>query len=321
MWIFVLLLIFIFFVALWFLGAWAFHLQLWGIVNFFGEGKWEDTFAPISALFAAFASGGALFAIIHQAAQFRSQQFESNFINLLNIHKSNKDSLIIKLERNEAHGIVVFKELYLLLKEIYTRAKYPMEKYAFFQPRLNIDDLINSRLDGYRNNDGVIQKEPREIFKLCHDIIEECIDYSLGKYFRHLYHTVKYVNERAPKTQKKQYVGILRAQFDNYEYAIIYYNTLMSDDKKKPNGKVSKFQHLIEKHCLLHNLRKDLLFDNHEAGRYSDRAFQHFWKYHKRRAHKRFQRSLLAKSFHWFLKTIWGPFVENFRECFIPEFD
>ncbi|NDV20277.1 hypothetical protein GO013_12740 [Pseudodesulfovibrio sp. JC047] len=295
--------------VVWFLGGHLFHKHWWVIDNLFGEGCWENTFAPVSALFAAFASGGAIYAIIVQIRQFRSQQFESNFMNLLNIYKSNKESLTVHIGKKETRGIDVFYDSYMLLKEIYTRVKCPDFSGGIFQPNSKSEYIIGARIDDLRNDYGVIEWEGRERFKLCHKTLEECLENSLGKYFRHLYHTVKYVDKMAPNSRKKKlYIGILRAQFDNYEYALIYYNTLMSNDKKVFKN-TSKFQHLIERYCLLHNLNQRLLFDGHDAGRYSDKAFWHFW----RRMNKKYYQS-------W-KKNVWEKCVTNFKECFIPQFE
>lgn len=50
----------------------------------------------------------------------------------------------------------------------------------------------------------------------------------LGHYFRHLYRTVKYVNDvddsQMSLTEKKDYLVILRAQLSNFEQILLYYN-------------------------------------------------------------------------------------------------
>ncbi|RKR82150.1 putative phage abortive infection protein [Mucilaginibacter gracilis] len=52
--------------------------------------------------------------------------------------------------------------------------------------------------------------------------------YKLGHYFRHLYQTVKYVDEQPSMTyqQKYAYMKTLRAQISNYEQVIMFFNSL-----------------------------------------------------------------------------------------------
>lgn len=52
--------------------------------------------------------------------------------------------------------------------------------------------------------------------------------FRLGHYFRHLYQTVRYINERTDLsyTEKYGYIKILRAQLSNYEQAVLFFNSL-----------------------------------------------------------------------------------------------
>jgi hypothetical protein len=48
----------------------------------------------------------------------------------------------------------------------------------------------------------------------------------LGHYFRHLYQTVKYANDNAPRGKAEEYVDLLRAQLTNHEQALFCLNAL-----------------------------------------------------------------------------------------------
>lgn len=261
------------FIIFWLFGGYAFNNHFSIIDSLFGTDDWENTFAPINALFAAIASAGAIYAISTQIYQFHQQQFESNFINLLNIYIENKKNLESIFSSKPKKGESAFCDYYLLLKEIYIRVDRPECLNLYIHLEDAVNDKINDYLDSHRDDYGKINKSGKDLFLLCHDIFDDCTEFALSQYFRHLFHVIKYINCTS-FVNKKQFIGILRAQFGYYEYPVLYYDTLMHDDKKIFSKK-SKFQILIEKHCLLHNIQKRLLFDAHCAGKYSDAAFAH----------------------------------------------
>jgi hypothetical protein len=48
----------------------------------------------------------------------------------------------------------------------------------------------------------------------------------LGHYYRHLYHTIKYVDLHAPEKTEQEYAAIVRAQLTNHEQALLCLNAL-----------------------------------------------------------------------------------------------
>lgn len=81
----------------------------------------------------------------------------------------------------------------------------------------------------------------------------------LSHYFRHLYQTIKYIDEQPPwilsLRKKKEYVKLLRAQMSNYEQAIVFINSLSGVGKnwEYDNKKGIKF---ITDYKLIKNLPK-----------------------------------------------------------------
>ncbi|WP_161949176.1 putative phage abortive infection protein [Desulfomicrobium norvegicum] len=258
---------------LWLIGGHIFYKQWWILPNFFGYSDLENTFSPINALFAALASAGAVYAIIIQAYNFSIQQFEINFFNLLNIHISNKDKVKYDIFEDRSVNHDIFFEFYELLKIIYTKANNPDYEHTMPKIRISIQDIIDDRLDMYRDDYGLINKDRHDIFKICHNIFNECTENILSPYFRNFYHLLKYIENSNAKI-KNQFTGILRAQINNYEYALLYYDSLMNGDAKLLR-KQSKIKSLLEKHCMFHNLDKRILFDNYSAGKYKKCAFEH----------------------------------------------
>ncbi|MDD2983737.1 MAG: putative phage abortive infection protein [Crocinitomicaceae bacterium] len=80
---------------------------------------------------------------------------------------------------------------------------------------------------------------------------------SLGHYFRHLYHIVKYIHKSDLITdeQKKHYAALLRAQLSAYELVLLLYNCLV-EDLGYP-----KFKYLVDKYDMLQNMNGKLLLD------------------------------------------------------------
>lgn len=58
--------------------------------------------------------------------------------------------------------------------------------------------------------------------------------FRLGHYFRHLFQTVRYMNEQVdlPYEEKYGYIKLLRAQLSNYEQALLFFNSLSQLGRK-----------------------------------------------------------------------------------------
>lgn len=83
----------------------------------------------------------------------------------------------------------------------------------------------------------------------------------LGHYFRHLYLTVKSIANSTLVTdydEKMKYLRILRAQLSNHEQILLFYNWLSEYGSDWENKKHSFFT----EYCLIHNLWYDSLFDD-----------------------------------------------------------
>lgn len=86
--------------------------------------------------------------------------------------------------------------------------------------------------------------------------------YHLAHYFRHFFVSVKYIDKQ-PKwlispSQKKEYVGLLRAQMSNYEQALLFINSLsVLGENWEYSGKYD----FISKYDLIRNLPKNFISD------------------------------------------------------------
>lgn len=273
----VFILILVIFLFIWFLGGHFVAKGLPILKATFGDlDTLENCFSPINTLFSALAAAGAVYAIISQGKQSRVQQFESVFFSLLNIHRENAQQLSLNINKNEeeSSGYKAFHECYLLLKEIFHRASSPEDFDIFFTPNLTVDDYIREQIEARVDENGLINLPKEKLFEISFKTFEQCVDNALNHYFRQLYHLIVYTDSYAPRLRKTQYIRIIRAQLTTFEFVLLYYNALMSKDYAL-NHSSSKFKLLIERHCLLHNMDKELLFDEEAAGSYKKTATQH----------------------------------------------
>jgi len=79
--------------------------------------------------------------------------------------------------------------------------------------------------------------------------------YHLAHYFRHFYRSVKYIDNQPlwlmSEHEKKEYIGLLRAQMSNYEQALLFINSISSLGE---NWEYSGDVDLISKYDLIRNL-------------------------------------------------------------------
>lgn len=80
----------------------------------------------------------------------------------------------------------------------------------------------------------------------------------LGHYFRHLFQTVKFIDNQPPEVltfyEKYFYIKTLRAQLSNHEQALFFYNTLTSLGKNWELNELDENKKLITKYNLIKNI-------------------------------------------------------------------
>ena len=96
-----------------------------------------------------------------------------------------------------------------------------------------------------------------------------CFDYYMtttmfDHYFRHLYTILRFVEENDWLGEEKQYqyATFVRATLSRYELVMLYYNGFFHPKMKK----------MMERYCLLNNIRKDLLPMSFEYNNYLKRV-------------------------------------------------
>lgn len=287
--------------------------SLFSIKDFTSTGSIGDTVGGITAPFLSVVGSVLVYIAFKEQVranqlvqeQFRFQQFESQFYEMLKLHKENVNEIEINAKRREQ--IKVFPESGEVIasnepleKNFYEFKDFIVSKRnAFFEmqkeieymisileksdtPNLNeetfqkIYDIYFWGLNGYETladqffavgskkfEDMLynIQKSQysKDLFSFNENIpinIPAFKGHSdfLGHYYRHLFHTVKFIvnydETLVSKQQKKNYLRLLRAQLSNHEQALLFYNWLSNYGRVWENYK----NHFLTDYKMIHNL-------------------------------------------------------------------
>ncbi|SIO33385.1 Putative phage abortive infection protein [Chryseobacterium scophthalmum] len=228
--------------------------------------------------------------------QFKVQQFESHFYEMLRLHKENVNEIQIEQTTlvsnrtsagvhinwtksyNEIKGRDVFiyfsNELEIAYKTIlkinFDKEIAFDEAYKTFFNGLEKEDKFFNELLAIKNIhktefidrtvktkqssneiDGITIKSTFPLF--------EGHENNLGHYYRHLYHTVKFVvnydNKIIDYTNKRKYLQLLRAQLSNFEQVMLFYNWVSGYGKAWEDNK------FFSDYRMIHNLSSKLFLD------------------------------------------------------------
>lgn len=207
----------------------------------------------ISAIAAIATSAAAIIALrshCQQQKQNRRTLFDTTFFNMLQMHQQILTDLVY--HRQEKVGLISDtaqgREWH---QEIVTDEHRGRD--LFYQAFCEFE--FNVILPGHRNHSTV--HGLRDLMKYFgFDDYYRCdLPTYFDHYFRHLYTILKYIDKSSDiltTDEQYQYSSILRSTLSRYELVWLYYNGLSEYgcDKLKP---------LIEKYCMLKNLRTDLL--------------------------------------------------------------
>lgn len=194
--------------------------------------------------------------------QFKTQQFESQFYEMLHLHKENVDELkaMALLDGREVQRRQVFETManeFSTMLSYIQAANFDLTQddiencYHIFFWGYNIPERQNLsadaqrwlRLEGVQSNTPMINFSNHRGFSA-----------SLGHYFRHLYMMVKFVAESKVVIEydtKMKYLKILRAQLSNHEQIMLFYNWLSTYGSawEEENG-----NHFFTEYKMIHNL-------------------------------------------------------------------
>ena len=232
-------------------------------------GQFGDMFGAVNALFAGLAFAGVIFAIILQKKELELQRQEL---------KETRDEIRGQKEQLQAQDQTLKKQNF---------------ENSFFQLLSFHNEIVNSLeipswggrgnkiggrmcfhffLQALKDNYGSRNLKTSEQMKNRINVLyEEFLsrDYSsIGYYFRHLYNTVKFVDQHKSIKEfedKKTYTNLIRAQLSSNELGLLFYNCL--------SDRGAKFKCLVEKYALLEDMEFERLLEPKHRSLYSAKAY------------------------------------------------
>lgn len=134
------------------------------------------------------------------------QQFDNTFFNMINLH----NDIVRTLEAVDINSGSIYSG-----KELLSRIEIEI---SYWVEETDLDSLEDERV--------------KEVLLFNYERIYKLHVRMLGHYLRNLYRIVKFIHESSlSKEEKKNYIGILRAQLTIDELLIIFYNALSTRGK------------------------------------------------------------------------------------------
>lgn len=240
------------------------------------RGQFGDLFGVVNALFSGLAFAGLIITIRqqHQDLEYQKQAIEqTNQEMRCQTKEFDKQNETLKIERfentffkmlevqqgivNDFYEVDTYKQCVeedspdhhgKLSKEVPAQYEY-RGRNAFYYLFCRCDyEIDNYHTPGSRYVSGL--REVIRLRGLAH--FNDYVSISVfDHYFRHLYTILKFITENDWLGEKAQYQysTFVRATLSRYELVMLYYNGLFHPKMKK----------MIERYCLLNNIRKRLL--------------------------------------------------------------
>lgn len=205
--------------------------------------------------------------------QFKIQQFESQFYEMIHLHKENVNELsfinFLKVSSNGAlQKEIKGRHVFFALNEIFeTLLGYTKNAITYDINKKDFNDAYliffwgvsySTRVDNGFKNKLIGSGAYRDIgFGKFAEY--EGVSFLLGHYYRHLFMTVKFVvdsNVITDYAEKMKYLKILRAQLSNHEQIILFYNWLSGFGEEWENEK----NHFFTQYKMIHNLWDEQLY-------------------------------------------------------------
>lgn len=304
--IFVTIGIFVIFFAVWVFGASSLFIEMSFLPDFWLRvfrdiSNLENVFSPVAAFFGGLSAFGTTILIYLQIKLNKKQEqdvrrniFENQIGQMFLI----KNEIIKSLSVEPLPGEIykdrhVFEFLYecayYLLFHYLEEDKLKKQENSFGKTEKNkaIESVLSPANDGdgqlYNDHKGgkvtVKRMSVNSILKLIENKLNREFKYMLSPFYHNVYATLKMINSNTEISdiERSNYMRMLRSQFTQHEFLLIFFHALAYDEKK--------FKQLIEDTCFFHSLVqdyipiKDLIYEKIDAKKenfgYSYRAFFH----------------------------------------------
>lgn len=199
------------------------------------------------------------------------QHFEQTFFNMINIHHQivmniswPRERFLVSYEFPSEENPEFQKKVQKFHSKYGDKSKNnnekPLESRYFFKFTIEAMIELISIMDEMKDADSItIEPENKEYLKnenyhswfpTVYEDIFHRLDTYLGHYFRHLYRTVKMIDEQEffedaikQDRMKREYAAIVRAQLSDYEIKWLFFNGLFNYGKN--------FKPFIEKYAMI----------------------------------------------------------------------
>lgn len=244
------------------------------------RGQFGDLFGSVNALFSGLAFVGLVITIIQQRhdLQLQRQAIDESKKDI------NQQNETMKIERFENTFFKMIEAQQSIVNDLYAADSHKEWVKQDDSSGRSANEVLTK--DEYRGRNLFYY-----VFKLCeHEIVNHIFPgssmrpglYSVIKfrgkayfddymtttmfdhYFRHLYTILKFIEENdwLGEDKQYQYATFVRATLSRYELVMLYYNGFFHPKMKK----------MMERYCLLNNIRKDLLPMSLEYSNYLERG-------------------------------------------------
>jgi len=261
-------------------------------ISSFNDWHWKIN-PELASQYGSFISGitGPIFTLVgflliyetirRQRIDFDKQQFETKFFELVRYHRENVEQMTFKNSYSKTGNITTGRQVIVELKkqchDIVEDIMLLIPKHnnqtdkEYIENILKISILIFYYGVSKRTKDTVLRildnYIPTDKERIINELRKKKTKYNdsivfygghqskLGNYFRHLFHTVRFVDESTclNDSEKKSFIKILKAQLSNYEQALLFYNSMC------PLGNKWREVGYILKYKMINNLPPNFL--------------------------------------------------------------
>ena len=244
------------------------------------RGQFGDLFGAVNALFSGLAFAGLIITIRQQNKNLEYQQraieqskkdinqqnetmkkerFENTFFKMLEVQQS----IVNDLYATDSHTEWVKQDAPngRSAKEILTKDEY-RGRNLFYYVFVLCNHKLANQIFPYDTSASGLSEVIKFRGKACFD--DYMTTTMFDHYFRHLYSILKFIslNEWLGEEKQYQYSTFVRATLSRYELVMLYYNGFFHPKMKK----------MMERYCLMNNIRKDLLPMSLEYNNYLKRV-------------------------------------------------
>jgi len=244
-----------------------------GVVFDAESGQIGDTIGGIMNPFVGLASVAMMFLAFYiqyiankmMQDQFKKNQFENRFFEMLKTHKENSNMIITTHYENEEK---------MELENIIAITPYESKEEMKLRKETDYKQRLGRRKKGFEhlvekiNNEYERQKIKNKDIDAFERVYRSVWEDSFGHYFRHLFLMVKFVVSKPDDfltyEEKRDYLRILRASLSVSEQIFLYYNWLSGYGEKWEGKEIdnNNDNHFFTTYRMIHNVNPESIHED-----------------------------------------------------------